>query len=75
MAEVPRYPTQYRVRDAVFSLFLMRAMTSVIETLGNSGDPVIGKPGELTADQRGWARIRNKIAKIAKIAKSAKSAN
>jgi hypothetical protein len=36
MAEVPRYPTQYRVRDAVFSLFLMRAMTSVIETLGNS---------------------------------------
>ena len=41
MAEVPRYPRQYRVHDAVFSLFLMQAVTSVIETLGNpaeSGD-------------------------------------
>ncbi|MFL6388666.1 MAG: hypothetical protein ACJ71U_14380 [Terriglobales bacterium] len=35
MAEVPRYPRQYRVHDAVFSLFLMQAVTSVIETLGN----------------------------------------
>jgi hypothetical protein len=35
MAEVPRYPRQYRVHYAVFSLFLMQAVTSVIETLGN----------------------------------------
>ena len=45
MAEVPRYPTQYRVCDPVFSLFLMQAVTSVIETLGNpeeSGDRDIG---------------------------------
>jgi hypothetical protein len=35
MAEVPRYPRQYRVHDAVFSLFLIQVVTSVIETLGN----------------------------------------
>jgi hypothetical protein len=35
MAEVPRYPRQYCVHDAVFSLFLIQVVTSVIETLGN----------------------------------------
>jgi len=35
MAEVPRYPTQYRVHVPIFSLFLSRAVTSVIETPGN----------------------------------------
>ena len=39
MAYKPRYPTQYRVHDAVFSLFLIQAVTSVIETLGNPEEP------------------------------------
>jgi hypothetical protein len=64
MAEVPRYPTQYRVCDPVFSWISMQAVTSVIETLGNPRNRVIGKsgdrkPGALTADKRGSGKNKN----------------
>ena len=55
MSEVPRYPTQYRVCDPVFSWILMQAVTSVIETLGNPRNPVIGKSGDRAGSETGSA--------------------